>query len=187
MSDTKNETPTAPAQTIPEFIIEFGDKTNSRFRWPIDNVEYRGWWKKANLVRTEFHDHFAPLPDLPGIRMKVNVARKRVETFDPLAAADMLKVKEKAQQVIQQTFGERQGPEEPRVLDKLTDTEIKIYCWWCRRFLDNEQCVEVVGTVPTVEVIRKMPGLITTNNFDLSANARKASDIPANYRAPAKV
>lgn len=163
-----------------DFVVEFGDRNNARFRWPIGDRILRGWWKKANLAKTESDDRFAPMPDLPGLRLRVSGLHRSAEIRDPLASPGAEKVLLKAKAIIKICFNEDQGTEDPQQFADLTDSEIKEYCYWTRRMLDAEQCEVVTGTVPEMDEIRKMPGKIRKGNFDMTSSAveeRPAGDV----------
>ena len=157
------------------FRVEIADDKNRRVMWPLDNKLLRG-----RILQGQFNgqpdERFASMPDLPGIIIEVDPAKKTISYLDPLNFKSNKELLRKAQSVMREFTGERYGPEADRVRPASPD-ELKTAAFFCRRLLDNKTCIERSGKVPEMEVLMKWPGRCGANLFS-------ESTVESKYRKP---
>ncbi len=169
-----------------DFTIEFGDDRNRNFLWPLDQRKLRGRWTRNNLPGVTFEGapEFSNMPDLPGLRLRVNSVKRASVIFDPLENDSDPKVRKllaKATTIVEVSFGTRCAPEVSVKLSDMNDDELRSHAYWARRFLDNRQCVEVAGQVPEMKQIEEMPGLIKFQVHDNSPLVVHDQPAPRRY------
>lgn len=178
----------APKQTtsMVKFVVEVDSPRNAKLQWTPDGRTLRGRWDPKRVNGSASESSFQRMPILPGLYIVMDGPRRVLRFADPLndpKNADRLKL---AQETVQNTFGERHGPEVDVEVKNLTDDEIKTACYWVRRYLDDQKVTVREGAVPTIAEVDAMPGDITIQDFNAPGMAKKV-DISKNYRAPLPV
>ena len=173
---TKPPMPTANSTKV-EFVIEIGDEKNRNVIWPLDNRLLRGRWVKSNIPPESVGEKIAKIPDLPGVCIRLNSAKRAADIFDPLASPQNKALLERAQQATAGVFGPF-GPEELATFDELDNDGIKSWCYWARRLVDAGTARVKRGAVPEMDEIIAMPGRYATNNHDQGVNAERSKEKP---------
>lgn len=179
----------ATASTGPKiaFAIEIAGKQNESVMCPIDQQNCRGRWARKNLIGKTYDGEFAAMPDIPGLCLVVNSARKRVRRFDPLADPNNERILKRAQKIGLTTMGVKFVPSKQKLWEDADDDTIKTFCWWAMRLVDSNLCEVVSGHVPTWQEIKTMPGTIQMHQFDSKAGAiRGVPDAEIKYMKPEK-
>src|SRR5947209_5555571 len=69
-------------------VVELGDDRNRTVMWEPEQRACRGRWSRSNLLPDEMIEQVMRMPDIPGIRVRVDGRRRRLELFDPLGAPE---------------------------------------------------------------------------------------------------
>jgi hypothetical protein len=174
MAETK--APAAPVQDarrLGEILVEIADERNSNVMWPITKVLLRGRWARVNTLGQTMAQVMQPLPDIPGLHVGVDCARKLSKILDPLNEPRNAELVKKIQAVLKEAFRQVYGPEKDVVQEGLSDGEIKSWLYWMRRLVDNGQAVVIKGELPDLKAIRALPGKIAIENYNSSSRAVK--------------
>lgn len=160
------------------FVIEMADEKCRNFQWPPDKRKLRGRWSLHKAGGWDVADSLREMPDLPGMRVVLKSGSGAI--VDPLNEVKNKALVAKAARVIQATFGVKQGPEKDFFLKDMTPAEVKCWCWWARRFVDNRQAEVLAGTLPTADEILAMDGVIDFENFNQGQDADRKKQ-PTRY------
>lgn len=153
-----------------DFVVQISDAKNRNVMWPPSKRQLRGQWAWDNLRGVTVDDRFQRMPDLPG--MVIAVRGRNGYIVDPLNNVKNKAILDEAQAVCQAAFATKFGPEEDVVVGAMTDDELKNWCYWVRRFLDNRQVTVLRGQVPSMAEIDKFPGKLFRDAFDHGPNAK---------------
>lgn len=156
---------------IPEFTVEVADEANRLWLCPILNDVLRGRWSRANCPNQQFTGSLRHMPDTPGIMIAVNVLRRQVRIWDPLADPKNAELWEKAKAAYKAHFNENAAPVKEVVKASLNDTDLKTWLYWIRRGVDSKNLVVLVGQVPDHETIRSCPGKTKIEFFNSNQKA----------------
>ena len=165
MADTSEQRPaTAKVKGInlPSFTVEFGDDRNRTITLNVTRQQVRGKFSLLNLMRGEggarqVGEKMSGMPDIPGIRMKVEPKELRFTLYDPL---------EKKPELLQQINGVLKrglivGTEStfvPKVEQLLSLDEMKSLLMELDQKRDSG-CLEVVqGELPLKGELESLPG-----------------------------
>lgn len=145
-----------------EIVFEFGGSQNQQFFLRCFDATVRGRWSKANEVGTPNERvNVGALPEIPGIRVRLDGKARRMSTEDPLGFPENANVLRTCNAVLQNTkiFNGKEGvPWEPMVKDGLTATEIKTYLWELANYAWDGKAKVVHGELPSREEILAMDG-----------------------------
>lgn len=180
---------TVAADTGPKvvFAIEIAGKLNESVMCPIDQQNCRGRWARKNLIGKTYDGDFAAMPDIPGLCLVVNSARRRVRRFDPLADPQNERILKRAQKIGLTTMGVKFVPSKQKLWEEADADVIKTFCYWAMRLIDSGLAEVVNGHVPTWAEIKTMPGTIQMHQFDSKAGAiRGVPDSEIKYQKPEK-
>lgn len=165
------------------FEVEFANDSNGNTLCPITKRRWRGRWSLGNMKNRLPDDNFN-MPDLPGMRVQVNGKNRKVHAYDPLSLTESRNLLKEARTVAAR-FGIGSEPEKPYIGESLNDDDLKQWCYWCRRWIDNGQVVLLAGRIPEMAAILALPGQVVYNSFDLSGPSPVVGKVPA-YRPPSK-
>lgn len=163
---------------LTEVVIEIGDHRNRNILWPITQVVLRGRWNRSNLSGTTMAQVMTAMPDLPGMHISCDPSRQQARIFDPLADESNADLLFKAQRIHEQAYRTTAGPEKPILQENMTDTEIKTWLYWMRRFVDNNQARIIHGHLLDQEDIKKLPGKTKCELNNSSIHAKKFREDP---------
>lgn len=166
-----------PQIQIGEVTIELGDKKNSNFDWRPTKAKYRGKWMRVNLVNGAVHQDFAQMPDIPGIHISINPAKKTAKVTDPLNEERNRNLTLKIKGVVKNCFKVDQGPMQDVLVDNMSPTDIKTWLYWMRRYIDCGYATEVFGKIPSMETIESLEGRIRIGQYDPSAASPKFKEL----------
>ena len=174
MSDVVEKKPEpVKATKIGEVIIEIGCSKNRRMLWPLNKRELRGRWTRTNLLGITMHASMQKMPDIPGIRIVLDCAKRTVAFVDPLNEPRNEELKTKVLGILKEAFRVEYTAEKDVKSENLSATDIKSHLYWMRRFVDNEQAVVVKGALPELEDIEKLEGKTMIQNFNSSQRVAK--------------
>jgi len=183
--------PSGRPKNIPQFafLVEFSGSRNENVMCPIDQHVCRGRWSRKNLVRTgaQIEGEFNSMPDLPGLCLLVNTAKRIIRRFDPLGDPENAKLLKRAQRVGLAVLGTKYTPEKTKTWKERSadDNTIKSFCYWVLRLRDAGHITVVKGRIPEWDEIRQLPGVIQLGTFDTKAMAvRGVPDDAIRYVKP---
>lgn len=172
--DGKPPVPSVPAFVLsPEIEIELGDDRNRSFAWGLTMEILRGGWTRKNLHSDELVEELAAMPDIPGIRIRLNVERKTALIYDPLGLPDNKALSDKIAAIIFARFRVRQGPASPNERRDFDADDVKSWLYCMARRRDAGQARVTVGDLPPTSVVERMPGRIRVEAYNSSARACK--------------
>lgn len=169
--------PPEPSKTGPDkgdlnhfrFCFELRLPNCGNALWPPTQELLRGRW---SLLEAKgggpVNAAFAKMPDLPGLCIEVDTRGRRARIFDPLSQ-DTESAKrrlEEASLMVKHLNGSNQGSAPTREYEQLSDNEIKLWCYWSRRYELAGNLKMVKGSIPTELEMNEMPGLIPANLND---------------------
>ncbi len=181
MADTATVArPKSELETRGQIVIEFADDHNCWHMWPPVSESFRGRWLNANIPsqQKDQDGHIDAIGDIPGIRVGIDISRRRAIIFDALSLPEHADRLEKLTKVVKRVRNEDCKPNKPIVRENMTDTEIKSWLYWGRRKLMVNQAIEISGQWPTLEEIERLPGKTRIEYFNSSAKARKYREDP---------
>lgn len=181
--ETKTMTPTPPsrpARAAPPvaFAIEvFGSKNESIF-WPPSSEALRGRfsWQNVSSGRPE-EDAITAMPDLPGVVLTVNSAKRLIKKSDPLNDPANARLLARAQKVgkSSRAVGKKMVPDKTVSREDVSDDELKTAAYWARRLLDVNLVRVIGGVVPDIDAIKAMPGMVNLQTSDTRAGVVHAT------------
>lgn len=166
------------------FTIEFGNAQNGTVICPITRRVYRGRWDNQHLRGRVADDKFAGMPDLPGLRLTVDGRAKTVTVTDPLADPVNRETLKEAKAVYRACNWGDPEPEPVRTFGNLTPDKLKLWVYWCRRWLDSRDATEVRGQVPEMAAVEALEGRVERNLLDSSHKREKWDTDPNPYEPP---
>lgn len=164
--------PVAP-KLSPEIEIELGDDRNRVFAWGPTMAILRGAWSRKNLRSDELVEELATMPDIPGMRIIVNVERKLAVIYDPLALDAHKELCQEIQRHIKARFRRDEGPEKEDKRQGMDADDLKTWLYGMRRRVDAKQARVTKGELPPLEVIDKLPGRTRIEMYNSSSRACK--------------
>jgi len=168
------KTPVVPEFVLsPEIEIELADERNRSFSWGLTMEILRGGWSRRNLHSDELVEDLAAMPDIPGLRIRLNTERKLAVIYDPLGLPDNKALADKISNIIFARFRVRQGPAAPNERRDLDADDIKSWLYCMARRRDANECRVTVGDLPATSRIERMPGRIRVEAYNSSARACK--------------
>lgn len=167
------------------FTVEVADQWNRNAKWPLDERVLRGRWSRDNVVHDVDDERFRGMPDLPGLLIHVEGRGRRAAITDPMANPANREVSDKVSKIIANAQMGSMGPEPDYTVENLSNDDLKSWCYWVRRMLDNKQLRIHRGTVPSMDEISRMPGKVFKENFDTGAGKERLQDVVwKRYKAP---
>jgi len=167
-------------ETRGQIVIELADAHNSYHTWGPTQERYRGRWLNANVPSQQKDQDGVvdAIGDIPGIRIAVDVSRKRAVIFDALGLPEYADLLEKLTKVWKRARNEDCKPDKSTIKENMSDSDVKSWLRGMRIKLDNNQAIEISGRVPTLEEIERLPGKTRIEYFNSSAKARKYREDP---------
>ena len=163
-----------PAPRIsPEIEIEFGDSRNRVFAWGPTMEILRGKWTRTNLNSDELVEELAAMPDIPGMRIRINYDRRRAVVYDPLALPENKPLADKISALIKERFRRNEGPAQPVERNDMDKDDLKTWLFWMVRRVKGKAAVLTAGELPSYEEIEKLPGKTRIAFYDSSSRACK--------------
>lgn len=156
-----------PAKIKIDFTVEVCDQKNRNVYFTITNDTLRGRWTKENLVGVVMDERFASMPNLPG--QCITVRGRTAVISDPLGLPANRRLLKKAVAVHKGAFQQTCGPVKEKTIQPLSDNELKNWCYWVRRLLDDEKVIVISGTVPEMKDVFRMPGEFRSEPNNTSA------------------
>jgi hypothetical protein len=179
MADTATpQQPTAPAprrQDIPAFTLEVDDRRNGPVLFGPLQETLRGRYEWQNWPRgTTSERGLASVPNLPGLYITVDPAKRTAKVEDPLAFRENAELLRTAQPAYEAVIGHSFIPRPSIDRRFKTRDELATWLYWCRRLLDDNLARLVKGQVPTIrELARLMPDAKIRRRFFDSLEYRK--------------
>ncbi|HJT78076.1 MAG TPA: hypothetical protein VJ739_12805, partial [Gemmataceae bacterium] len=163
--------------------IELGDERNRNINWAPEQLILRGRWTRANLLPDEHVEQVQQFPDVPGMMVKVDGRRRRLEVFDPLADPKNKDLADEVAALFKKFFGQQVRPEPPLVRENATDSQVKLWLWHMhvlcvgsprdqKARTGGPQARVAEGQLPRPAEIEALPGRIRVGLYDSSHKAR---------------
>ncbi len=164
----------SPAELFKKFAtirwaVEFSTKTNENVVCPLTKKTLRGRWSNANLRGRTADNAIASMPDIPGIMVVFDGAKRIVEYRDPLAEESAVQLLKTIRGICKECRILQPDPDKKRSFPELTLDRMKQYCYWARRWTDGEQVVLTAGAVPTMAEVDLLPGRVELELFNVNA------------------
>lgn len=159
--------------TFTEVEVELGDNRNRSVLFPLTQERYRGAWRREFLIADEMVEEIAGMPDIPGMRVRIDPQRRRVVVYDPLSLPENAELCRRVQAFVKKLTREDQGPDKLTEHTLKSDNEVKGWLYWTRRLVDARRARVTQGTLPTLEEIERLAGKTRIENFNSSARACK--------------
>ncbi len=176
MADDKDKVkataPAAPAIS-PEIEIEFGDERNRYFAWGPTMEKMRGHWTRKNLHSDELVEELATMPDIPGMRIRVAYERRLAVVYDPLSLEANKTTCDRIAAIIFDRWRIKAGPEKTTTREKMDADDLKTWLYGMRRRVNNKEATVIVGTLPSLDEIDKLPGRVRIEMYNSSSRACK--------------
>lgn len=166
------------------FTIEIGNAQNGQVMCPITRRFLRGRWDNQNIRGRVADDKFAGMPDLPGLRITVDGRAGTVTVTDPLADPANREVLKAAKAVYKACNWGDPEPEPTRTFANLSADRMKLWVYWCRRWVDAADATETRGKVPEMADIEALAGRVERNLLDSSSKREKWDTDPNPYERP---
>ena len=184
---TPNETKAdaAAQKPYPEFhaIIEVGDDKNRNPQFPPLKLVLRGRWGRDVLVGTTGRNELMSIPEIPGIYLEINTARRAARMFDPLTLPRYEKTLEELRDPYRRLIGSEGKPWDDVVRTALNDTDLKTWLYWMARLVQSFKARVVEGLLPSLPEIEPLPGKTRIELFNASSRGRKTREDAQAYYA----
>ncbi len=150
-------------------IVEVCMEKNRQLIFTPLNEKLRGRWNNTVAAGRSMHESLqtlSELPYIPGIRLLVDTAKRRLGKIDPLGTdefAATFRIINKVAGDHPQLFGGSQVRVEDPVLyeaDQVSDDELKRWLYWIWRGIKGGKLMVVSGTAPSIDEIRALPGYV---------------------------
>ena len=160
-----------------EIVVEFiGGKNNYVLYKPLGE-RIRGRWAAAKMVGMHSKKGYMGIPVIPGLCLCLSIKGKTIRIVDPLSFPEYEDTLDAANRIIA-VHQKAMKPHEERIIEHLTDNNIKSHIWHMFTFHFAGKAKLHHGTMPTAEEIVSMPGGLTTKFTASSFTSvdRNASD-----------
>lgn len=177
MPATETATSTVPEvrkiEAIGEVEIEWGDNRNRCFAWGPTMEILRGAWLRHNLQGDEVVEDLAGIPDIPGMRIRLDTARGLAVIYDPLSLPENKEACELLQRIIKKKFNIDQGPAKTTERKRMDADDVKTWLYGMARAVDGKRAKVVKGSIPFAEDVLNFKGKTRIEMFNNSARACK--------------
>lgn len=169
-------------------VIEIATPRNGKVLWGPNEQILRGAWRKSNCISDERPTILENMPDIPGMRIEIDNRIRRLSIFDPLASPEFREVLQRAKANFKVLFDQDPQPLESVINNNPSNTEIKTWLFWARRFVDGVEprrdrksgllvtsvkAVLIEGSLPTYEVIDSLPGQTKVDFFNSNVKGKR--------------
>lgn len=180
----KDDSPDRPIDPIRErvedhgywtgrIVIEIATPRNGNVMWGGNETILRGAWRRANLIADERVEALESMPDIPGMRIEIDTIKRRLRIFDPLSLPEFAETLMRARFHFKELFKQDAQPVQEVVNNRPSDTQIKTWLYWARRFVEGTDEIRdpktrllvtkakadlIDGRLPTYEQIEALPG-----------------------------
>lgn len=170
---TQEQTSNASSRWKGKVVIELGDDRNRMIVFGPTKEKLRGRWDKANLRGDEVTEQMEYIPTIPGLHIELDGRKRQARIYDPLTLPQYKRTLEQARKGHRHVLKRDAHPDDERVKEKMTDTDIKTWLYHMRRLVDGTPPVDdpvtgrttggpqahlVEGTLPSYEEIEALPG-----------------------------
>ena len=119
----------------------------------------------------------AQMPDIPGMMLTLNCAKRTLRIFDPLAEdRDLL---QRVNAVHKDVFRTEVQPEKEVIHDNLSDNRMKTILYeWATLVHERDKLIVREGSLPEADKVSEMPGRREINQFSTDPAAPKVEGDP---------
>jgi hypothetical protein len=142
-------------------VVEIANATNSPVWFHPVGRALRGRWARINVpARCVGDGDIALLPDLPGLRIKIDARQRCASIYDPMGESENKDALERFQRVMTQLgpIRVKEGPEQPERFPNMDNTALKTWLFWIRRTVNAGMAEIVSGHLPDLAAIARLPG-----------------------------
>jgi hypothetical protein len=158
---------------IGEIVIELSDERNRNVMFPPTREVLRGQLLKSRFNSDEQNEITSRIPDLPGIRIRLDYEKKEAQIFDPLGEPNRQSELRAAEKAFIEFLGTKQTAMESRTYAGMNNTEAKTWLFWIHRLVKNKNAKIVSGTIPSIQVIESLPGKTGMSMFNSGSRGCK--------------
>lgn len=163
----------SPPVRIGEFVIEISDPKCRNIMWPPTREILRGELLKSRLNSDEQNEITIKIPDMPGIRIKIDPEKAEASVFDPLSdpskKADLREAENAFKEHLKVTHTAMEG----KTYRKMSANDVKSWVHWACRLVESRHAKLVSGSLPSKETVENLPGKTGMSYFDSSARGCK--------------
>lgn len=144
------------------FTVEACCERNRNPMFEPTGVILRGAWRRSELRGAENIDELGKFPDIPGLQITIDPVRKTAVVEDPLShwSPQEMDALNQAASAIPGFARVKFKIEPSDVRDKMSDNDVKTWCYWVWRMVDAGDAKVVKGSLPSVADIEALPGKI---------------------------
>lgn len=155
------------------FTIELATPRNNNISFPPLRQTLRGRWSRSVLVgvTTNRTPALQNMPDIPGMCITLDPARRQARVYDPLGLPENKLLCDEINGYYRQITGTLGRPESEKTVTDLKEGGVKTWAYWMCRLLESDHARLVAGTPPTVEQVSRWPGKTQIEFFRQSAGS----------------
>jgi hypothetical protein len=179
--------PNEPHNMSSEYTIEIATANSNNVLWPMTRQLLRGRWSRSVLVGVHAGPALQQMPDIPGLRLSVNLRTRTTRIFDPLGLPENASLLREVKIRYKELMGQEGRPEDDvknewPASDRDRgegDSMLKGWLFWMKRLVQAKEAVEIGAPLPSFEQIEKLPGKTLVKPFDNSATTWKYAEEPS--------
>lgn len=160
-------------------VVEISCPKNRQVLFPFTMQKLRGRWSLAKLAGRSTSSALSHMPDIPGMRMKLDCKSRTLTVWDPLGDEENEDLRERVLGIDKDVFGTQRKPHPTVVKEKLDDNDLKTILAWIAAAHDGKKLRnEGGGKIPSKEAVEAMPGRREINQFNSNPAAPKFEGDP---------
>lgn len=164
-----------------EITIEIGDDRNRQVLFAPTQEKLRGRWSNFNSNGARsMHPSLAQMPAIPGIYLRVNLAKRQLTRLDPLKDTEEgRRIWEQVQRILEADSAHfnMMKPWDKVVVDNAPENQVKTWVYWFCRLVESNQAKVISGELPTKEELARMPGRALTEQFNFYRQSPTYADL----------